>query len=520
MAKNNGALAALALVAAILIGCAARNSASDQKSGQSATAALLSDPIKIDSGYISGTIIGDAGKEVRIYRGIPYAAPPVGDLRWKPPQPVTPWKGIRECAKFSLMMTQWFPSPQGGATDADMSEDCLYLNLLTPAKRTNQKLPVMVWLHGGGPDLGSGNGPEFNAPYLPQRGVVLITLNARMGAMGFLAHPWLTAESPHHASGNYGLLDIVAALQWVQWNVAAFGGDPDCVTIFGQSGGGARTRLVLSTPLAKGLFHRAIVEAGIGAGPDYVNASYKFYINSKEGSEKLGEYVSTKLGAKNLAELRAIPWQDIVKAVRAPAPVMRSGAAPNLSVDYLPRFTVDGWSLPDFEFNIISKGQGNSVPVLIGGGTNEVNKAQGLIEWAPGLVKDNPNLFVYAFNHLPINLKNAGLKPYHGLEVPFHFGYLASFRPRNIGGKMVEPGLNQDDEIVAENTMKIWVQFAKTGNPGVEGLVKWPAYRNTPGEDKYVLIDNPIEVKSGYIATYSGPLVDEFGNLVKEPDKK
>jgi para-nitrobenzyl esterase len=218
------------------------------------------DAVKTDAGYVSGTIIGEPGKEVSIFRGIPYAAPPVGDLRWKPPQPAAPWEGIRECTQFSAI------SPQidipGMSSGLPLNEDCLYLNVVTPARQPDEKLPVMVWMHGGGYSMGCGNDRIWNNYRLPQYGVVVVTLNHRLGPIGLLAHPALSEESPMGVSGNYLFLDLIASLQWVRENIAAFGGDPDNVTIFGESGGGAKVSIMMLSPLAKGLFHRAICESG------------------------------------------------------------------------------------------------------------------------------------------------------------------------------------------------------------------------------------------------------------------
>jgi para-nitrobenzyl esterase len=195
----------------------------------------LKDPIKIDTGYISGTIIGNIGNEVHIYRGIPYAAPPVGALRWRPPQPADSWTGIRECAAFGKSSPQ--STEPVNLTGMPLSEDCLYLNFLTPARKASEKLPVMVWMHGGGYTQGSGSDPLVNRFRLPQNGIVLVTVNMRLGSIGLLAHPLLSKESFDGVSGNYLFLDIIAALEWVQRNIGSFGGDPDNVTVIGESGG-------------------------------------------------------------------------------------------------------------------------------------------------------------------------------------------------------------------------------------------------------------------------------------------
>ena len=217
--------------------------------------------VKLDSGYISGTAASAPGKQVSVFRGIPYAAPPVGDLRWKPPQPVAPWSGIRECTTFSIQAAQY---PDVHASDTmqalPSSEDCLYLNVMTPAKKATDKLPVMVWFHGGGTRFGNGNLPISNSLGLPSHDVVLVTTNHRLGILGLFAHPLISRESPRGVSGNYLFLDMIASLEWVRKNIAAFGGDPDNVTIFGQSGGGLKVAALMASPLARGLFHRAIIQ--------------------------------------------------------------------------------------------------------------------------------------------------------------------------------------------------------------------------------------------------------------------
>jgi para-nitrobenzyl esterase len=228
---------------------------------------ILMDIVKTDSGYISGTVVGDPEKPVQVYRGIPYAAPPVGDLRWKPPQPAARWSGIRECTSFSAQACQspvmGLPNP---AAELPESEDCLYLNVLTPARDPSERLPVMVWMHGGGFDMWTGNDRIYNGTRLPSTGVVVVTVNMRLGPLGLLAHPFLSLESPKGVSGNYLFLDMMAALQWVQRNISAFGGDPDMVTIFGESGGAMKVVHLMASPLAKGLFHRVIGQSGVAQG--------------------------------------------------------------------------------------------------------------------------------------------------------------------------------------------------------------------------------------------------------------
>jgi para-nitrobenzyl esterase len=228
------------------------------------------DKIRLDSGLISGEAVKENRQEATIYRGVPYAAPPTGRLRWQAPQPVKPWSGVRECTKYSLQPAQ-MPDPNlsAEAKKVPSSEDCLYLNVVVPAKKSSEKLPVMVWFHGGGLRYGSANWKFYNSVPLANHGAVLVSVNTRLGIFGLFAHPLLAKESPTGTCGNYMFLDMVASLQWVRRNIAAFGGDPDNVTIFGESGGGVKVVGLMASPLAKGLFHRAICESG-GANPNEV----------------------------------------------------------------------------------------------------------------------------------------------------------------------------------------------------------------------------------------------------------
>src|SRR4030042_549349 len=207
---------------------------------------VLSCPLRIDTGYISGTVIGDVDNHIKAYRGIPYAAPPVGDLRWKPPQPAAPWEEIRQCTEFSKSPPQ---AAMAGLPPSPQSEDCLYLNVMTPAKTVGESLPVMVWLHGGGYSSGSGTDLLSNLYRLPQHGVVVVTVSMRLDTLRLLAHPLLTAESPNNSSGNHMFLDMIAALEWIKRNISVFGGNPDNVTIFGESGGGSKVSTLMASPL-------------------------------------------------------------------------------------------------------------------------------------------------------------------------------------------------------------------------------------------------------------------------------
>nr|HRC89949.1 carboxylesterase family protein [Bacteroidales bacterium] len=217
----------------------------------------ISGQVKVENGIIQGIVADD----LIIFKGVPFAEPPVGDLRWKAPQLVKNWEGIKQATQFA-------PAPmQVGNPVPGKSEDCLYLNIWTPAKSTKEKLPVMVWIYGGGFSFGSTSDPVHNGEHLARKGVVVVSIAYRVGQLGFLAHPELSAENPNRVSGNYGLLDQIAGLQWVQRNISAFGGDPANVTIFGESAGAISVSMLCASPLAKGLFRRAISQSGGSFGP-------------------------------------------------------------------------------------------------------------------------------------------------------------------------------------------------------------------------------------------------------------
>jgi para-nitrobenzyl esterase len=467
--------------------------------GQSSSAALR-DPIKTSLGLISGMTVGEHGKEVHVYRGIPYAAPPIGDLRWKAPRPGIPWQGIRKATEYAPSAAQYFPSSAWNIQESQMSEDCLYLNVSTPAKTAGDKLPVMVWLHPGGLDTGTANTETFNNPALPQHGVVAVTVNHRLGAFGLLASAGLSTESPTGASGNYGMLDLIASLQWVRGNIAAFGGDPDRVTIFGEGGGAQKVVWLLSSPLAGGLFQRAIVETGTNRNfvPSPAMRENND-INTEWESYLLSQKLLRKMGTDDVTALRAIKWQDIVAAMPKPP----NGPEIIPAQDDRMHLTIDGWSLTDNTINAIDESLGSDVPVLIGGDENEREVFEGYaFDWLPAITHRKSNVYVYRFMHVPANWKKAGMRAPHAMEVPYQFGDLSG-KWTVPHGIHEDPGINKDDTTVAENTMRMWVAFAATGDPSVKGLVQWPAFKATPGRDNYVTIDVNPEVQSGFMKTFS-----------------
>jgi para-nitrobenzyl esterase len=309
--------------------------------------------IQLDSGPILGRADG-------VYRGIPYAAPPTSRSRWRPPQPVTPWSAPRRCDSFGPVC------PQPGYSGA-MSEDCLFLNVWTPAKSAGERLPVMFWIHGGAFTFGSGSDELYDGAALAAKGVVVVTFNYRLGVLGFLAHPSLSDESPQQVSGNYGLLDQVAALKWVQRNIAQFGGDRHRVTIFGQSAGATSVSLLLVSPLAQGLFRGAIAESPVVVGCLRPLRREELGVTP---AEMVGVRLAEGLGvapAKEVASaLRQVPW-DRLSAVAAK--LEKSVGVEILHLACCP--TVDGWMIPDHPVRLFGQGRRQPVPLLTGVTTNE-----------------------------------------------------------------------------------------------------------------------------------------------------
>ena len=462
------------------------------------------DQVRLNAGSISGLKASQDDQEIHIFRGIPYAAPPIGDLRWKPPEPAASWTGVRECTKFSIQAAQYPDIHASGKLQAlPSSEDCLYLNVMTPAQEATEKLPVMVWFHGGGTRYGNGNLPISNSLGLPSHGVVLVTVSTRLGIFGLFAHPSISSESPHGASGNYLFLDLIASLQWVKENIAVFGGDPDNVTILGQSGGGLKVAALIASPLAKGLFHKAIIQSG----------GKHFEAMPQKELEKYGEQFFDRLGIgvqeNSLAAARALSWEKIVEVEQA--------LNIELGRDYEfmgPWCLVqDGWFMPDSILNIFQTGKRNEVPFLT---TADMGELTG-----PGLViadtmvadylvmlkssgKPNSRGYAAVFDRVPDNWRREGCVAAHGMELHYMFGSLdvaeaweAHYEGFTFSGaKSSVPTISNADRNVSETMMKIWAQFAKTGNPSVNGLIEWPAWDKD--SDQYMSIAEILTVKSGY----------------------
>jgi len=475
---------------------------------------LLNAPVRTAAGLVSG--VPGKAHDVLVFKGIPFAAPPVGELRWKPPQPPAAWEGIRSGDKFGPACVQPHQPqrvPNNRAVDLPdsppTSEDCLYLNVWTSAASADAKLPVMVWIYGGAYLEGAGSSPYNHGDTLAAKGVVVVTFNYRLGAFGFLAHPELTAESPHHASGNYALTDVVAALEWVQRNIAAFGGNPENVTIFGESAGAAMASALVGSPQAKGLFQRAISESGTWMGLNLAP------MRSRQSAEQQTLEVAAKLGAANLAALRALSAQDV--ASKLPKQGM----------------IIDGWVVPEDLSRTFAEGRQNAVDVLVGSNRDEGSFAAGLgppmtaqrwkdtaqqrwaeladlglkaypaaddaqaaaastrmfadnMEWISRLYaaqqrKLGKHAYVYHFVYEPpyaADARNLGVC--HTCELPYVFDNLGTLRLYPDSSSPELALASSEDAKVAQMMSSYWLSFARTGNPNTRGLPNWPMIDNVP----------------------------------------
>ena len=312
------------------------------------SAAGLREPVRVENGLLTGIATDTPG--VRAFKGVPFGAPPVGEFRWKPPQPVKNWQGTRAADKFGPRCMQRNVFGDMNFRANGMGEDCLYLNVWTPAKTGKEKLPVLVYFYGGGFIAGDGSEPRYDGESMAGKGIVAVTVNYRLGVFGFMAHPELTKESPNKASGNYGLLDQAAALKWVQQNIAAFGGDPKRVTIAGESAGSISVSAQMASPLSKHLIAGAIGESGSVLGA--LSA-----VPLADG-EQAGVKFGAAIGKETLAALRAMPAEQLLEATAKPG---------------LPRFspTVDGWFFPKDPFAIFASGEQAHVPLLAGSNSEE-----------------------------------------------------------------------------------------------------------------------------------------------------
>ena len=462
--------------------------------------------VKTVSGVVEGKEVG----AVHAFLGIPYAAAPVGDLRWKPPVPVAKWDGVRKATEFGSHCMQTnvfddmvFPDPGG-------SEDCLSLNVWVPAK-AQAKLPVMVWIYGGGFVAGGTSEPRQHGEVLAQQGVIVVSMNYRLGIFGFFVHSELAKESGHNAAGNYGLLDQTAALRWVHENIAAFGGDPGNVTIFGESAGSFSVSAQMASPLAKGLFQKAIGESGAA----FSRSGLRF-APVAEREEKDTKLASSALGVSTLGELRAVPAQKLLDAFSKPDGPGAFAFGPD----------VDGYFLPESAPAIFAAGKQNDVAMLAGwnhdeggsgvpadksamdarkatadkefgakaseflrlyAGDTEAQARRSMADfagdqfiafstwrWLEAQVKTGKQpVYRYRFDlAFPTGPNEPPQGAYHSLEIEYVFGQLDS----KAGVKW-----RPEDYQLSAQMQKYWANFARSGDPNGPGLAKWPAYSEAGG---------------------------------------
>ena len=488
--------------------------------------------VTVEGEVLEGNFFGDGRSDV-VFKGIPYAAPPVGELRWKPPQPVEPREGIQQATEYSaacpqtdgnVVFTRYIARAFGRDPSlvpdlGETSEDCLYLNVWMSNWGAEDKRPVMVWIYGGSNIWGTAEEIPYDGANLARKGVVVVTFNYRVGVFGFFAHPALTEESPHRSSGNYGLLDQIAVLEWIQRNIAVFGGDPERVTIFGESAGAADVAYLMASPLAKGLFHRAISQSG----------GYPIKVfRTLASQEARGERLQTELGIGSS--------DDILSALRSRSAeeVLTASAE---EFDFGPN--VDGWVLRETLDRGFAKGQQSDVPLLIGAnadewttmmpyypqvdlkgfrdemrnrygdlseralnlypvsGPDDVPKA--VVRWQTDDVflcpskrmagwMDNVEsaaYFYYFTRRLP-SPEGQKLGAYHAAEIAYVFDNLddETWVPREA-----------IDAKLAEAMSSYWAQFAATGDPNREGLPPWPSYDRE--SDRYLELGEEIEAGAG-----------------------
>lgn len=479
--------------------------------------------VKVEGGQISGIKNGD----VHIFKGIPFAAPPIGELRWKAPQAILPWEDVKACKTYSAICPQ---APYGknslyASAPMPQSEDCLYLNVWTDSFDEQAKKPVMFWIHGGALTRGSGATPHYDGTELVKKGVVVVTINYRLGAFGYMAHPELSAESKQGVSGNYGILDQIAALEWVQENISSFGGDPRNVTIFGESAGAWSVSTLVATPLAKGLFHKAIGESGASFNPTP-------HLKSKNGNllsaEEMGMNFMKTCGANNLKELRDVSAEKIVELFFNPPPGPRLQARGN----------VDGWVLPDDIPDIFAQGKQNAVPTLLGTNADEgtafvnprslpkeinaykqhikqrygkgadafftaypVNEPKDILTaqlhsvadfifhlpvrtWARASATRHTPVYLYYFTRKPNIPNSAYFGAYHAAEIIYVFNNVIPLKTEAYEERDIE---------LADQISNYWVNFATYGHPNGDGQPLWVPYDKE--NEYYMELGDELELK-------------------------
>ena len=462
------------------------------------TPAAISEPVTTASGKLSGVTLKSG---VRAFKGIPFGAPPVGDLRWKEPRPVAKWEGIRKADQFGNVCVQ--PSqtnrmPNNVTTDLPdspkISEDCLYLNVWTSANNARAGQPVMVWIFGGAYSEGGGSSPHNDGEALAKKGVVLVTFNYRLGAFGFFTHPELTKESGRNASGNQALADSIAVLQWVKTNIAAFGGDPNNVTIFGESAGAAMVGGLVGSPVAKGLFHRAISESGawmgLGMGPmsPRAQAERAQLPIAGRGGRGRGDAPPAQPATPPppppslppLAELRARSTEEVVKTLRGSGMI------------------IDGWIVPEDLSITFANGKQNAVDVIAGSNKDEHTALGGNVAfrdtmmWAMRLFNERQTAlgkraYWYFFTHEgPIEPGARDLKATHAAEIVYALNNLWAPRvyPDSTSPKLAMA--SEKDRAMAAQMSSYWVNFAKNGDPNGKGLPNWERFKDKSSPPHYI----------------------------------
>jgi len=460
---------------------------------------------------LSGIVEGLDDGTVRTFLGIPYAAPPLGNLRWKPPAPAARWSGVREAKAFGAYCSQGKIYDDMNFRGAVESEDCLFLNLWAPSTPQAGKLPVMVWIYGGGFAAGSTSEGRQDGSNLAKLGVIVVSMNYRLGVFGFLVHPELTKESEHHASGNYGLLDQLAALQWVHENIEAFGGDPSNVTIFGESAGSFSVSAQMASPLAKGFFQKAIGESGAA----FYSQPISFETRAAREKKDV-KLLQGKLGVKNIAKLRALPAEKILEAFSPPK---------SDGFDFRP--VIDGYFLPESAPATFAAGNQSDVPLLAGWNRDEGSfdvvsskqkptadsmKADAEKEFG----KDSKEFLALYPTHTPEDAMRSaedfagdrfiafstwawmeaqvktGKQPVYRYRFdlappPDHSGApdMGAFHSAEIeyvfGQLDTKPGVTwrSEDRQLSGLIQKYWTNFARAGDPNAPGLPMWPRYEPT-----------------------------------------
>jgi para-nitrobenzyl esterase len=465
----------------------------------------------------SGSISGVREGGLSVYKGVPYAAPPVGELRWRPPQPVSPWRGRRTATAFAPACMQECVS-MPGEVPPKISEDCLYLNIWTPAKQAAERLPVIVWIYGGGYRNGSASMPLYWGDRLAHKGVIVVTIAYRVGPLGFLALPELTQESPYGSSGNYGLIDQIAALRWVQHNISAFGGDPNRVTIAGQSSGAISVSILMASPQAKGLFQRAIGESGGLFEPLQLAPSYLLL-----NAERDGEKYAAMLGVHSLGELRKLPATRLLGGANAGG---------------VTHPVIEPYVLPVAPYALFAAGRQNDVPLLIGSNAEEARSLTDVTQvkaasfdadversfgaLPPAIVAAYPHTSDEAARQARLDLERdlrfgwdmwawARLQAASGQSAVYYYSFqqrppfptdslYAGWGASHFAELWyVFDHLNQEpwrwskaDRKVAETMSRYWTNFARSGDPNGKGLPSWPAFTNT--NSRVLYFGDPLTV--------------------------